>query len=649
MPNYKLHYFDTTGRAEVTRLMFAAAGVEFEDIRHTFSEWPEFKKSDKVILGSLPILEVDGKTVIAQSYAIARYVANELGFAGKTNLEKARVDMIADAVLDLLNGAVKFMFEEDKTLQEEYKKVHVTKTVPEKFAALEKLLVANNGGNGFFVGDSLTWADLAFLAHTNIHIAKIPEVDFLAPNKKLAALRDRLSALPRIKKWIEADSRYFLKIELNFNRYIMPKYVLTYFNVRARAEVSRLIFAAAGVDFEDVRVSREKWGDMKNSGKFPFAALPILEVDGTTIAQSYAIARFLANEFGLAGKNDLEKAKVDMIADAFLDLFNQMAKLWFEKDEDKKKELREAYVTKSVPNTLAALVKLLEANNGGNGFFVGDSLTWADLAFLVQCDYYLDQLKEEDVLAPHKKLVALRERLVALPKLKTYLDTRPQTHLLNFEAQLTLYTMPQYKLTYFNAKARAEVTRLIFAAAGVEFEDVRVEFADWPPLKASGKFPFGSLPLLEVDGCCIAESYAIARFVANECGLAGKTNVDKARVDMIADAVKDLADSMYKLMFEKDEAKKKELTDTFLTKTVPTTLSALEKILEANNGGNGFFVGDKLTWADLAFLAHTDFYCAQFKDANLLAPHKKLTALRSRVSELPNIKKWIATRPESSF
>ena len=33
----------------------------------------------------------------------------------------------------------------------------------------------------------------------------------------------------------------------------------------------------------------------------PYGQLPVLEVDGVTICQSMAIARYLANEFGLAG------------------------------------------------------------------------------------------------------------------------------------------------------------------------------------------------------------------------------------------------------------------------------------------------------------------------------------------------------------
>jgi len=44
-----------------------------------------------------------------------------------------------------------------------------------------------------------------------------------------------------------------------------------------------------------------------------------------------------------------------------------------------------------------------------------------------------------------------------------------------------------YKLTHFNARGRAELIRMIFAHAGVEFDDVRIErrSAAWAQLKES--------------------------------------------------------------------------------------------------------------------------------------------------------------------
>ena len=45
MPAYKLIYFDGRGRAEHIRMMFAHAGVEYEDLRIGGQEWKEMKPS----------------------------------------------------------------------------------------------------------------------------------------------------------------------------------------------------------------------------------------------------------------------------------------------------------------------------------------------------------------------------------------------------------------------------------------------------------------------------------------------------------------------------------------------------------------------------------------------------------------------------
>ena len=94
----------------------------------------------------------------------------------------------------------------------------------------------------------------------------------------------------------------------------MVEYKLYYFDVRALAEVVRLVFAAAGQKYEDIRFTREKWPEWKP--KAPFGKAPFLEVtDGSktfTLSQSKAIARYLSRKFGLAGKDDEESALIDM-------------------------------------------------------------------------------------------------------------------------------------------------------------------------------------------------------------------------------------------------------------------------------------------------------------------------------------------------
>lgn len=46
-------------------------------------------------------------------------------------------------------------------------------------------------------------------------------------------------------------------------------------------------------------------------------------------------------------------------------------------------------------------------------------------------------------------------------------------------------SMPQYKLTYFNLRGRAEISRYLFAYSGKKYEDHRIEAADWPKIKPS--------------------------------------------------------------------------------------------------------------------------------------------------------------------
>lgn len=204
----------------------------------------------------------------------------------------------------------------------------------------------------------------------------------------------------------------------------MPTYKLYYFNIRGRAEQCRLLFAAAGVEYEDIRVEREKWPELKKSGKFPFGQMPGLEVDGVMFVQSNAIARYLANEFGLAGKDSLEKLRADMIVDGMVDMSTHMVKIFKEKDEAKKEELKKEFSTVTAPAFNENLEKLLVANNGGDGFFVGSDLTWADLLFLC---YYERPMPGPGSFSACPKLRALYDRVMALPKVAKWIEERPKT------------------------------------------------------------------------------------------------------------------------------------------------------------------------------------------------------------------------------
>ena len=74
--------------------------------------------------------------------------------------------------------------------------------------------------------------------------------------------------------------------------------------------------------------------------------------------------------------------------------------------------------------------------------------------------------------------------------------------------------------------------RLAFLLGDVPFTDERIKFDKWKEMKAST--PFGSLPLLVVDGETFAQSNACLRYAGKLSGLYPKDDPVKAlRMDMI--------------------------------------------------------------------------------------------------------------------
>jgi glutathione S-transferase len=208
--------------------------------------------------------------------------------------------------------------------------------------------------------------------------------------------------------------------------------------------------------------------------------------------------------------------------------------------------------------------------------------------------------------------------------------------------------MPSYKVIYFNATGRAETMRMIFKVAGVEFEDVRLEREQFTPELKAG-LPFGQLPVLEVDGVKLGQSAACARYLARKFNLAGKTEWEQAQVDMVADCFDDTGKPFMAIFLEKDETRKAEMKKKFADEQLPASLTLLEKLLTSNHGGDKFFVGDELTWADIQFLSLVQWMTIFGGVENPLANYPKLAALKKRVESVPKIAEWIEQRPKTAM
>jgi len=199
----------------------------------------------------------------------------------------------------------------------------------------------------------------------------------------------------------------------------MPSYKLCYFNGRGLGEVSRLIFAQAGQEYEDFRWERDDWP--KHKPNAPTGQGPWLEVDGAKIGQSTAIARYLAKQFDLAGKGDLEQAQVDMVVCCMEDLRNTLMPIFAEKDEEKQAAIRAQILAEKLPAAFERLDNLLTGD-----FFVGNAVTWADL----HVAHYLSMLchfKVEGEIEKYSKLRDHKARVEALPNIAAWIAKRPQS------------------------------------------------------------------------------------------------------------------------------------------------------------------------------------------------------------------------------
>lgn len=188
---------------------------------------------------------------------------------------------------------------------------------------------------------------------------------------------------------------------------------------------------------------------------------------------------------------------------------------------------------------------------------------------------------------------------------------------------------------------------MVFAAAGVEFENVRVNPEEWfTKLKQSGLSPSGQLPILEVDGEILTESKAILSFVAKELGVAPKGNFQQAQADMLAGIISDLEGKLSTATSQQDQEKKEKGLAT-ANEEVLNKCGYFEKFLSANSK-HGFFIGDKMTYADIVVFAFLNSYFLKGKAEGTPEPlkdYRTLSAWYELVRTQPKILEWLKNPP----
>ena len=150
-----------------------------------------------------------------------------------------------------------------------------------------------------------------------------------------------------------------------------------------RAEVARIPLFLADIKFEDYRIKREEFPYIKENGKMsdgtiiPFTQLPVLVIDGLSIAQTGAIARICGKISGFYPDDLIEAGKVDQIIDTATDINLLIRPSMREQDVSKRKLMREELSKNDLPKYFGYLENLLSEDCE---WFADNKMTIADIA-----------------------------------------------------------------------------------------------------------------------------------------------------------------------------------------------------------------------------------------------------------------------------
>ncbi len=206
----------------------------------------------------------------------------------------------------------------------------------------------------------------------------------------------------------------------------MTSYRLTYFDLDGgRAEPIRIAFHAAGIDFEDNRISFAEFGEMRQGIRFN--SVPVLEIDGASVTQSNALSRYVGKMAGLYPDDDLQALYCDEVLGALEDVSHYIVRT-FGLEGEELRLAREKLADGWLSTFLRGLDELLA--RGGGEYFADNRLTLADLKAFVLMRWLrsgmLDFVPTDLVQRLAPSLVEHQERIESDSQVTAYYATRTQ-------------------------------------------------------------------------------------------------------------------------------------------------------------------------------------------------------------------------------
>tara|TARA_B110001452_G_scaffold266603_1_gene273906 strand:- start:1130 stop:1825 length:696 start_codon:yes stop_codon:yes gene_type:complete len=214
VPALKLIYLDHHyWRAECTRVACHIADIPLEDARMGYDG---MYASGALTFGTFPALVVEGKGVINQTQAIARYVGQLAGLYPSDPFLAAKADEAIDALTDVSDLVTATMQERDPQRKIRWRQALIAQDgrMTMILSGIESLLKQNSANSATHVaGASLSVADLALWRAvgwlSSGVIDGIPPTYIASAFPRLWALHVAVDARPKVVEWKRAHPRHY--------------------------------------------------------------------------------------------------------------------------------------------------------------------------------------------------------------------------------------------------------------------------------------------------------------------------------------------------------------------------------------------------------------------------------------------------------
>jgi len=247
-------------------------------------------------------------------------------------------------------------------------------------------------------------------------------------HKKQEEVRGRRNAAPRRDEKKKSPRREEKKKEPERKKEAV-KPILTYFRARSRGEVPRLIMEDAGVEYDYADFTMAEWRDGLKDDLAPFLSfgqVPLYQDSlKLNVVQSQAINRYVARKYGYAGSTEREVVLIDMVAEGARDLLESSVKSRYFRPQEQRQAEIQKFAEGALNDWLNYYSDILEDNNGGKGYFVGDKVSYGDFC-VYEVLVNLQGVKEwKDVIDMFPELKDWMKRVESRPKIKAYLASEP--------------------------------------------------------------------------------------------------------------------------------------------------------------------------------------------------------------------------------